>query len=169
MYKRVVEFEKCEVSSEGIVIGASGKTLTPWLGRGGYLKVCLSNERKRRWVYVHRLVCETFHGMPDKGKEVNHKDGNKFNNSASNLEWVTRSENGYHAFRNGLNRPAIGVNSSNAKLTDSDVVQIRRLRGLLTQVQIGKMFGINDRHVCNIQLNRFWKHVETPTKGVSHV
>ena len=49
---------------------------------------------------VHRLIAITFLGLPQEGKrEVNHKDGNKFNNVVSNLEWVSRSSNIKHAYR----------------------------------------------------------------------
>lgn len=47
--------------------------------------------------YVHRLVAETFIPCPAGAIEVNHKDKNKGNNRASNLEWVTKSQNGHHA------------------------------------------------------------------------
>jgi hypothetical protein len=84
------------------------------------------------------------------------------------LEWVTKSENGLHAFKNGLNHAAVGIRSANHKLTDEDVVQIRSMRGIVTQKEIGKMFGINDRHICQIQLNRYWKHVDL-NREVAHV
>lgn len=60
---------------------------------------------------VHRLVCYAFN--PIEGKnclkdyedlQVNHKDGDKLNNDASNLEWVTPSENMFHSFSTGLNK-----------------------------------------------------------------
>ncbi len=65
--------------------------------------VCLCNtgdmHTKR---YVHRLVAAAFIPNPQNKRCVNHKDGNKLNNHASNLEWVTHSENMVHAVNNGL-------------------------------------------------------------------
>lgn len=54
---------------------------------------------------VHRIVAKYFCDNPENKPEVNHIDGNKSNNKASNLEWVTRSENELHAYRTGLAKP----------------------------------------------------------------
>ena len=59
--------------------------------------------KKRSKVLTHREVALLF--LSDEsadGKQVNHKDGNKQNNHAANLEWVTGSENTAHAYANGL-------------------------------------------------------------------
>lgn len=64
----------------------------------GYLRVIIN----RKDEYVHRIVASCFVENPRNCKEVNHKDGNKKNNMADNLEWCTRSENNRHAFQTGL-------------------------------------------------------------------
>lgn len=70
----------------------------------GYPSITLSREGRRRSIWVHRLVAEAFIPVPDGKTEVNHKDGDKWNCSVGNLEWVTRSENIKHAYDNGLRK-----------------------------------------------------------------
>lgn len=71
--------------------------MTPTDNGYGYLIVGLSKNGKRKNFYLHRLVAEAFIPNPENKPEVNHKKGNKYDNRACNLEWVTRSENQIHA------------------------------------------------------------------------
>lgn len=68
----------------------------------GYLGVGLHKDGKSKVVPVHRILAETFIPNPEGLRCVNHKDGNKENNSLENLEWCSQSENISHAYRNGL-------------------------------------------------------------------
>jgi hypothetical protein len=73
------------------------------LCNSGYLRVNLSKNGSNKKHLVHRLVAIEFIENPFNKSYVNHKDGNKLNNNASNLEWVTKSENTIHAI-NVLNK-----------------------------------------------------------------
>lgn len=74
--------------------------ITPQETKKGYLRVDLINENGMRKHYkVHRLVAKAFIKNPDNKPQVNHIDGNKHNNSISNLEWVTDEENKLHQKR----------------------------------------------------------------------
>lgn len=59
----------------------------------GYLRVPLFKDGKRKWHKVHRLVANAFIPNPYDKPQINHIDGNKQNNSITNLEWVTDKEN----------------------------------------------------------------------------
>lgn len=86
---------KYYISSWGRVKGPKG-ILTPYLNYKGYEKVGLSKNGKCEKHRVHRLVADAFIPNPYNLPEVNHIDGNKRNNSFSNLEWVTGEENRNH-------------------------------------------------------------------------
>lgn len=75
------------------------KKLTPFYNGRGYLKIGLSKNNKRMYFRVNRLVAESFVPNPDNNPHVNHKNGIKEDNRASNLEWVSISENLKHAYR----------------------------------------------------------------------
>ena len=79
-------------------------TLTKQPSGYRYAMIELSNGKKRN-CRVHRLVAQYFIPNTDNLREVNHKDGNKDNNRADNLEWCTRSHNVKHSFDTGLKKP----------------------------------------------------------------
>lgn len=68
-------------------------------GMKSYLYVMLSKDNHVKCCKIHRLVAEYFVPNPLKKPYVNHIDGNKHNNNANNLEWVTPLENNLHAYR----------------------------------------------------------------------
>lgn len=73
---------------------------------GRYKMVCLQREGIEKMTTVHSLIAKTFLPIPDFDKpQVNHKNGDKYDNRVENLEWCTCSENTRHAIRTGLRRP----------------------------------------------------------------
>ena len=59
----------------------------------GYLMVCLYKDGNAKQLYVHRIVAEAFIPNPQGLETVNHKDEDKTNNVASNLEWMSIRDN----------------------------------------------------------------------------
>lgn len=86
-----------QVSNLGRVQNRFGKILKPYHSSTGYLKVRLDNGKQE---YVHRLVATAF--CENKGNCVDHLNGNKQDNRAENLEWVTSKENAIRMTKMGL-------------------------------------------------------------------
>lgn len=103
------------ISSFGRIYSRRGKRnstyreLKPYNNSFGYMQVNLMDdngvERKK---YVHRLVASVFLPNPNKLSDVNHKDGDKSNNKASNLEWMSHKDNVYHSI-NVLGHKKLGA------------------------------------------------------------
>lgn len=117
LWKDVPNWESdYEVSNFGCVRNKrtkKRKALDP--NTNGYFRVVFYNGFKRKRVFVHRLVATLFVPCVDQScKIVNHIDGNKQNNKASNLEWVSHSMNnihyyGHHPIKNKMHKVPISV------------------------------------------------------------
>lgn len=93
-----------QISSNGKVHSANGIRAT-YISNSGYERISLWMNGKGQKVSVHRLVASAFVPNPNNYTLVNHKDGNKLNNNADNLEWCDASRNMKHAYQNNLISP----------------------------------------------------------------
>lgn len=107
-------YERYEVTRDGRVRNvASGRVLKPRIKATGYVEVTFCIPRPdggvSKWGkrgkainrLVHRLVAFAYIPNPEGKREVNHKDLNKQNNHADNLEWMSPRENSLHSAANG--------------------------------------------------------------------
>jgi hypothetical protein len=122
---------------------------------GLYLAVKLNN-RGKKVKYIHRLVAEAFIFNPSDFKEVNHIDGDKYNNSDYNLEWVDRAKNHDHAYNTGLAHS--GSKSHLAKLTEFEVAEILFLKETidLQYNDLADIFGVTPEAVSKICRGISW-------------
>jgi len=127
----------------------------------GYTRVTLCNGMAIRINRsIHRLVAEAFLGPCPKGMEVNHKNGNRAENRAHNLEWVTPSQNALHATRVLKTRILRGEEHGMAKLTTEQVIEMRRLRSNGHKVKdIAAQFGIHQSACSRITRGKRWAHI----------
>lgn len=142
------------------------RKLTP--DKDGYLKVSLSKGKKEINNFVHRLVASAFIPNDMDLPQVNHIDGNKTNNHATNLEWVTSSENNLHAHKVGLSKSKRGIESNFCKITEKEAKEIYRLakEGQMTQFKIAEMFNVHFATVSAIKLKKSWKHIHEEIRGL---
>lgn len=97
MWKTIEEFPLYEISDTGCVRNKkTQRELALTIQPSGYVRVNLRKDNQSYSQYVHRLVAQAF-VEGDHTLEVNHIDGNKQNNTATNLEWITHKRNMRHA------------------------------------------------------------------------
>ena len=138
--------------------GATAGRFLRQAAQGEYLAVTLYRNDQRRKFGVHVLVASAFHGPRPSGLIVNHKDTNKHNNRAENLEWVTYQRNAEHAAENGLHggRPLKGEDNPRAKLTAEQAREIRELKGQVGARVLAKRFGVSRSAIQFIHQGKHW-------------
>lgn len=142
------------------------RVLNPSKDSGGYAVVGMWRDAKSTRPLVHRLVASAFLPVPPtSAHEVNHRDGNKANNRADNLEWVTHAENMRHSYdvlgRVGANtNPCRGEGHGRAKLTADAVREIRRRRSMGERISdLAAAFGVSGPSVSYAVLGKTWREV----------
>lgn len=131
---------------------------------GKYTMIILCADGHRKSMRLHRLVATHFIENPENKKEVNHKDGNKKNNSVENLEWATSKENSLHAYVNRLNLPPNpkGEDHGMAKLNRFQVERMRLLKECLPIIkfkELGRLFKVSKSQAFGIIKKQSWKHI----------
>lgn len=142
-----------DITYDGNVINKhNGHILIGQPNSKGYLRVCIG----KKFYFIHRLVAEKYVPNPDNKEQVNHKDGNKLNNSADNLEWMTNQENRTHAVNNFLQLQ--GEDCPYSKLNWEAVEYIRANPDHLLQRELAEMFGVARTTISSIVTYRTWKN-----------
>lgn len=154
-------YDVYEVSNLGKVRNSkTGRELKQFVGKDGYMRTQIAGKT----FVVHRLVAYVFIRNTTGKDFVNHIDGNKANNCASNLEWCTRSENMKHAYAHGL-KSSSGMKNSRSKLTNEDVAYIRsnyiaRDKEFGAKA-LGKRFGVAHQTISAVVHGQNWSKLIT--------
>ena len=117
-------YEDYLISKSGKIYSTLTESYLKYDNSTRYSKVRLMDRRLGKFInlLVHRLVAIQFIPNPRNLPEVNHKDGNRHNNSVYNLEWCTTEYNRRHAKENGLYK--VEEDNPRAKLTKEQVINI---------------------------------------------
>jgi hypothetical protein len=106
---------------------------------------------------AHRLIWVLTHGQSeDNSLVLNHIDGNKLNNTISNLELVTHKRNIRHAMEIGLSYFPKGEDKPNAKFTNEQVREFRRLYAL-GEISIEEIMNIVECHNLTVEYMLMYK------------
>ena len=146
------------VSDQGRLIavptdGRDGVTMAPRISNG-YIKATLSRNGEPESVGMHRLVARAFCPGYRAGLEVNHKNGDKADNRAENLEWVTRSENELHKSR----VLKVGHEHRRARRFTDDQIREIRTSSIGTR-PIARMFGVTPTAIRQIRTRKSYQEV----------
>ncbi len=160
-YKWIPNFRgSYKASSRGEIISYKRKepfVMRNQIGSNGRLQVKLSSNGKSKNYGVARLVLLAFIRFCPKGHEASHLDGNRVNNDLGNLMWETHADNAKRMKLHGTS--LIGTKNPMNKLSTKIVIEIRRLRGEMSQRDIAKKYGVCQSHVHRIQTLKEWSHV----------
>jgi hypothetical protein len=136
----------------GQILSAKSRRFLKESTSGAYKKYNLCINGKSFNINTHRLLAELYIPNPENKEQVNHIDGNKHNNLLENLEWVTRSENGKHSFKNGLQK----VTRPTKKVIDLDGTIYESAK------EAASKLGYNHKTLCNM-LNHKFNHTNKTT------
>ena len=160
IFKEIPGHSNYLCSNQGTVMHKKNKKpLKGYPNNMGYIRVQLGDRKCK--AFIHQLVASIFLSEDYReGLVVNHKDGNKTNNKATNLEWCSISENAKHAY-DKLNRfPVCGSKHGRSKLTEQEVLLIREeiKKGVPTKV-LSEKYGVSARNIRDIKNYVLWKHI----------
>lgn len=172
-WRACIGFPDYEVSECGDVRRITGSRtrqkgcrLRGFIDSDGYLRYALLDENgEKQAVIAHRLVAEAFIGpAPSPLHEVAHNNGSRISNHFGNLRWATRKENDLDTIVHGTNR--VGEKNGNAKLTEQDVLDIRRVyREIKNHERTGKIsdlarsYGVHHATLVQIATGKSWAHL----------
>lgn len=147
------------ITRNGVVyVKHTGRIMSQFNNHSGYKFVGLTNENGRKHLKIHRLVMMAFRPVEGMDKlQVNHKDGNKANNSLDNLEWCTGLENIRHARKTGLKTyDQHGEKNNFHKLTEENVQFILANLNRYTDRELAEMFNVTVSNINYIRNGKTW-------------
>lgn len=131
-----------------------GKSIKPYSSKVPYLRVCLYLNGIRHQELIHRLVAQSFVPNPLNKPIINHLDNNPQNNDATNLEWVTQSENIKYSYKQGRSKSPFSERGKYAYATDKmriPVVGVDKKTGATMEfisISAAGRNGFNTSSIC---------------------
>ena len=127
--------------------------------KDGYPVITFSINNKSKTFYIHQLILKAFVGLPKKGEECLHKNGNPSDFKLENLRWGTRKENVADAIKHGT--ATIGEKNGRACLSQDDANNIRLVKETykLFNKQIANYYGVTSSTISRIIRNETYRSI----------
>lgn len=93
-----------QISNEGKVKNSNGLVMKQRYDKDKYKRISLTEHSIAKTFFIHKLVANVFLENEISYECVNHKDENKENNAAENLEWCSKKYNNGYGSRKGIIR-----------------------------------------------------------------
>lgn len=152
-----------EINEFGQIRNKDGKILKTCINSGGYEVITLRKNKKKKQLYIHRLVAEYFIPNPNNHREINHKNEDKLDNHKNNLEWCNRRYNSIYGTKlerqrqsNPLKKKIVQYSLTNdfIKTWDSITLASRELN--ISRANIVQCLRINKRKTAG---GYVWKEI----------
>ena len=136
------------------------KVMKQRFDKNGYCIIGLNFNGINKTLKVHRLVAKAFIPNPYNKKEVNHKDGCKYNNHITNLEWVTTKENLIHAREHNLIKPMLSEDTWSCIYSKDQIISVcELLQKNIPIKEISKITGVKTYTISHIHNHTRWKNL----------
>lgn len=157
LFKDIPGYEGYQVTSLGRIYSKkSRKIIKPFKATKGYKAVILCKNGIPITKKGHRFVAQMFISNPGNYEQVNHKDGNTFNATVSNLEWCSASSNIKHSYKVLHRTPSYG----NQKISESTILKIHSMRDSgYSFERIGKEVGLSRTQISRYINNKVKRYV----------
>lgn len=163
-FRTIPDFPDYEVSESGTIRRIGGGVIKSRPNRTGYIYVGLRKEKKQRMLLAHRAVATAWISpSPFEKACVAHLDGDRTNNQASNLSWVTHSENERQKVAHGTSNT--GERNPASRLTEALVTAMRERRTQgISYPKLGREFGVSTSIAHYACTGKNWRHVPVPAR-----
>lgn len=130
---------------------SAGTKITPRVNEGGYLRARLRHQSTVKCFFIHKLVALAFIGPCPPLCEVNHKNFNRSDNRALNLEYCTKKQNSLHTAMSGRAGKVVSIETAKAIKW--------AMKGGLRPCDAARLFSVSSAIAYAIRAGRYWAHI----------
>ena len=132
------KFSNYKINKKGVIINKNNIILNQTINSGYHTILLLNDNGKKKHLFVHKIIGQTFLNNPNNYNIINHIDENKLNNDIKNLEWCNNRQNTTHSQGKKVNQ--IDINTNKIIKTFDSINDAFK--------ELNKNYGANIRLVC---------------------